>query len=424
MELRVASAAERIEADESMVIAGGILPRFAKGREGELRATAVALRLGDETVCLVSCDVLMLRREDLDRVCERAEAELGLPRSNLLIASTHTHHAPSTVRIHGYSEEPLFLGRVREAILGAVSKACEGLSDAPPVRALFRLGIESSVGQNSRLLLGDGTIYWVGPRDDAIRPTGPFDPDLPVIAFERPDGKLEALIFSHSTHNIGARRGNVISPGFYGLAAQELEGELGCRVAFLPGAFGSSHNLTLSTDEMVHRIKEAVEEALSKAEEMKVDRLRSIKEEFEFRVRRFDEEREEEAVSYYCRRRLADPEPVIEVFRGMRRELAGRQGEVRRSWLQVVSIGDVKLVGVPGEMFTSLGIDLKRRSPFRYTFPISLANDWIGYIPDEKAFELGGYQVWTGFHSFVERGTGEMIVERALEMLKRLGGEG
>ncbi|RKY04848.1 hypothetical protein DRP77_02760, partial [Candidatus Poribacteria bacterium] len=174
----------------------------------------------------------------------------------------------------------------------------------------------------------------------------------------------------------------------------------------------------------VHRIKEAVEEALSKAEEMRVDRLRSVKEEFEFRVRRFDEEAEEAAVSYYCRRRLADPEPVIEVFRGMRRELAGRQGEVRRSWLQVVSIGDVKLVGVPGEMFTSLGIDLKRRSPFRYTFPISLANDWIGYIPDEKAFELGGYQVWTGFHSFVERGTGEMIVERALEMLKRLGGEG
>ena len=56
----------------------------------------------------------------------------------------------------------------------------------------FWLGEESSVGQNSRLLLADGTIYWVGNRDDAVRPTGPFDPELPVMAFKRPDGGLEA----------------------------------------------------------------------------------------------------------------------------------------------------------------------------------------------------------------------------------------
>src|SRR5262245_52516707 len=43
----------------------------------------------------------------------------------------------------------------------------------------FRLGEESSVGQNSRQLLADGTVYWVGPRDDFVRPTGPFDPDPP-----------------------------------------------------------------------------------------------------------------------------------------------------------------------------------------------------------------------------------------------------
>ncbi|HID10130.1 MAG TPA: hypothetical protein EYP17_02365 [Candidatus Latescibacteria bacterium] len=85
----------------------------------------------------------------------------------------------------------------------------------------FWLGEESSVGQNSRLLLEDGTIYWTGPKDDAVRPTGPFDPELPVLWFRRRDGSSETLLFNHSTHNIGTRKPGVRSPGFYGLAAQE-----------------------------------------------------------------------------------------------------------------------------------------------------------------------------------------------------------
>ena len=71
-------------------------------------------------------------------------------------------------------------------------------------------------------------------------------------------------------------------------------------------------------------------------------------------------------------------------------------------------------------LFTSLGIEIKRRSPFRYTYVVELANDYIGYIPDKEAFDLGGYQVWTGFHSFVERGTGERIVDEAVRLLTRL----
>ena len=83
-------------------------------------------------------------------------------------------------------------------------------------------------------------------------------------------------------------------------------------------------------------------------------------------------------------------------------------------------LGDIALVGVPGELFTNLGIQIKRSSPFRHTYVIALANDWIGYIPDKEAFDLGGYQVWTGYHSYVERGTGEAIAERAIRMLYNL----
>jgi len=77
-------------------------------------------------------------------------------------------------------------------------------------------------------------------------------------------------------------------------------------------------------------------------------------------------------------------------------------------------------VGVPGEFFGQLGIEIKRRSPFRYTYVIGLANDYIGYIPDREAYDLGGYQIWTGLHSFVERGTGEEIVAETIRILEEL----
>ena len=78
------------------------------------------------------------------------------------------------------------------------------------------------------------------------------------------------------------------------------------------------------------------------------------------------------------------------------------------------------IVGVPAEFFTVLGQDIKRRSPFRYTYVAELANDWIGYLPDRKAFELGGYQTWTGLHSYAEVGTGERVVDAAVALLDEL----
>ena len=49
-----------------------------------------------------------------------------------------------------------------------------------------------------------------------------------------------------------------------------------------------------------------------------------------------------------------------------------------------------------------------------------LANDYVGYIPDEVAFDKGGYQVWMGLHSFLEKGSGELIVETAVKLLEDL----
>jgi neutral ceramidase len=418
--IQVGAAATELEADDDMVIGGSILAYKVKGQEGKLRAVATVIeKPGSEKVCVVACDVLMLNRDLLDPVAEEVAKVLGIPESHVLINCTHTHHAPSTVTIHGYERDEAFCRRVQKAIAKAAKDANAMLKDGDATFH-FRLGEESSVGQNSRLLLKDNSIYWVGPREDAVRPTGPYDPELPVLAFLKPDKKPLAVLFNHSTHTIGVRKSGR-SPSFYGLAAQELEAELGGTFLFLEGASGSTHNLSTSAAENTIRIKDAVKAALAKATPQVVSRITAVRTPFKFKVRKFDEEKEDAAVSAYCKTRAAkQADAYIEVFRAQRKVLASKQGEERTTWLQVLLIGDVAVVGVPAEFFTVLGQDIKRRSPFRYTYVAELANDYIGYLPDGKAFELGGYQTWTGLHSFAERDTGDRMVDAAVRMLDEL----
>ena len=416
--LRIGAATAMLEADDSMIIAGGITPGKASGQEGKLRCIATVLEKDRTRLVIVTCDVLMMKRESLDPVAAEIERATGIPSTHVLINCTHTHHAPSTLRLHGYESDELFTRRVQRGIVEAVQRAVTNLAEG---RFHFSLGEEKTVGQNSRVLLNDGQIYWIGPQTNFVRPTGPLDPELALLAFRNPSDKLLALLFNHSTHTIGTRQPGKRSPGFYGLAAQDLETELGGTVSFLEGASGSTHNLTLNGDECARRITESVKRILATAQPHPVVRIAALKRPFTFHVRRFDDAAEDAAVERYCRKYAgAGAEIIIKVFRTMRSELAPFQGEERRTWLQVLRIGDVAIVGVPAEYFTQLGLDIKNRSPFRHTLIAELANDWIGYLPNLEGHKLGGYQVWTGYHSYAEPGTGERIADEAVMMLKEL----
>jgi hypothetical protein len=417
--LRVGAAAIELEADDSMIVAGSIHPWHAKGQEGKLRATALVLeKAGAAPIAIVSCDVLIVTRDFADLALGEIEKATGIPAGNVLIHATHTHHAPSTVRVHGYGRCEVFVERLKKAIMGAVVAARARLNDST---FSFKLGREETVGMNSRLRLGDGTIYWSGSRADAVGPTGPFDGDLPVLAFRSPSGKLQALLFGHATHTIGSLRPGVRSPAFYGLVAQELEAELGGPTVFLEGASGSTHVMNKPAKESFRCIKQAVLATLAETQPRTVEKIASIKHPFRFKVRTFDEAAEDRAVSAYCKKRMgAGAEAIIKVFRQMRQELAPLQGQQRSTWLQVMALDGVAIVGIPAEMFTRLGLDIKRRSPFRHTVVAELANDWIGYVGDREAYQLGGYQMWMGLHSYVEPGTGERMVDEAVDMLKEL----
>jgi len=427
-QLRAAGAAVPIPTQADADPSDGLPP----GQEAELRACALAIEADGQRLCVVTCDTLVIPPDVLDAAVAEISARTGVPFTHLLMCATHTHHGGATLDILGATRDVAFCARLQDALIGAAVEACAALDGAQAdAELLFGQSQEATVGVNSRYLLRDGTIAWYNyPWEDVVRPTGPCDPDLPVLALRGPGG-LIGMLFNHSSHNIGTLVKGARSPGFYGLAAQELECRHGVVTLFLPGAFGSTHNTgefgsnenihAISGAECVHRVVEAVEEGLGFAEPAPIAPVRVLKREFGYRMRAFDEAAEEAAVRSWSETYApGDPEGTQRVFREMRAQMAPVQGDERRTWLQVIRLGEVALACVPAELFARLGLAIRRRSPFRHTYVIGLANGTIGYVGDRAAYDLGGYQLWAGLHSPSAPGTGEAMVEQALAMLREV----
>jgi len=407
-------------------------PLFPEGLEGQLRATAAILQ-GEETIAFVTLDSLIVPDRVIAGIIRRVTEATGLTAANLVIIASHTHHAPCSLDIFGCRSHPEFVRRLELGATAALLDAWGQLQDektpALDTQAELLLGLsqEATVGRNSRLLLKDGQIGWFGYQEsDLVRPTGPYDPDLMVLALRRPRGNYAALLFNHSVHNIGPLEWGRLSPGFYGHSAQRLHREQGAPVVFLPGAFGSTHNITYEGSgvpgpELVERVTGAVTEALTRLRPALNGPLRVLQRPFTYRIREFDEAAADAAVRrYFARYATAQAEAQERCFAAMRAEMRPVMGEERQTTLHVIRLGEVALVGIPGEMFARLGLEIRRRSPFRHTFVIGLANGEIGYLPDWQAYEDGGYQTWPGWHCQVAPGTGEAMVEQALAMLEEV----
>jgi hypothetical protein len=120
---------------------------------------------------------------------------------------------------------------------------------------------------------------------------------------------------------------------------------------------------------------------------------------------------------------LATPPPAGVDFT-LDRVIAGRQvtaaalGPTIDVDITVLAFGSVAIVGVPAEYFTALGRQIKNRSPFPVTVVVSLANGNVGYVGERHNYEEGGYETTSSISS---PGTGELMTDTAVELLRRAG---
>ena len=84
--------------------------------------------------------------------------------------------------------------------------------------------------------------------------------------------------------------------------------------------------------------------------------------------------------------------------------------------LGVLRIGQLAFAAVPYEMFCENGAYIKENSPCAATVLITCVNAYHKYIPSERAYDHGCYEVDSRLYP---RGTAEQLANTIVEMMNQ-----
>ena len=90
--------------------------------------------------------------------------------------------------------------------------------------------------------------------------------------------------------------------------------------------------------------------------------------------------------------------------------------------IQALRVGDLAIVGLPGEPFVEGQLAIKLGSPAAFTYMAHCAEQYAGYLPTKEALARGGHEVNTRYWAKLVPEALEMVVEGATGVLGELFG--
>lgn len=400
--------------------------RIASSVHDPLHVRSFAAEAGGGAAAIAICDIIGIDRKYLDQARAQIAETTDLRPEQVLIACTHTHTGPHTGD-DAYTE---WLWR---RIADGVRIAWQ---NREPAQVGWGRSEEQRLVFNRRYHMADGTVQTNPGRGNpnVVKPAGPTDPEVGALVLQRENGSTLGVLGNYALHYIGIPDDfTSISADYFGFFAsriQRLRNEEFV-AALSNGASGDINNVDViggvapRNDHYQHCERAATLVAANalwawnEAEFTGEVTVASAMSELTLAPRGPATE-EDFARAQDIEKRLEGGQPVLMGERSFQRRVRRFEKEpptARKTWVHAIRIGDLGLVGVPGEFFVELGLEIKRRSPFAQTMVIELANDGVGYIPTRRAFEEGAYEPES---SPYEPGFGEAIVETAVGLLEGL----
>lgn len=437
----------RVDATPSLgiFVEGYFKPRYAEGVLDNLEINALALSCGEERVILASMDNANIWKESADEFKEHICEVTGVPVEAIYLHGTHTHTGPY---MRKDSEDPMVREYHQMVKRKMADAALLALADLKPARMGYGVGQAPGIAFVRRYRMKDGSVK-TNPgvnNPEIVAPIGDVDERVSVLRFDR-DGAASIVLANFGCHpdTVG---GNLISADWPGFTRRTVEKAIpNTKCIFFNGAEGDVNHVNVHPkggflNEMFHDFDDVsrgyaharymgrvvaggVLQAFDKVCYVDVDTLR------------------------YRQKMIAlpsnmpKPEELPEAHRIHELHEAGRDAELPYSGMMLttivaeagrmvnlehgpvafevllsgIAIGNVALIGIPGEPFNGVGLGLKAAKDWDLVIPCCLVNGAHGYFPMKDSYDEGGYEARS---SSFKKGVAELIIEEGVKLMDEL----
>lgn len=429
-------------------INGDFFIHYATHIHDPLFAKAVVLRQDKVTIAMVVVDICVMPKDIVDVIKTVVTHRTGIPASNILISSTHTHAAGSIESVYLAAADLLYMKKLPPLIVDVIEKACNNLKpaeigfgyvDVPEHLRCRRYYLDTSFSP----------LNPVTGKADQVK-TNPFgkenlikgavnapDPQVSFLAVKGTDGKWISVLANYCLHYVGDWPNGTISADYFGVFSEQLKSHLSAPDSFVgmmsngtsgdiniwdftrtgsypTGDFEKSafigndiatkvvaaiQNMEWESNPSLAVAYEDLMPTLRKPEPGTLEEAKKIVTQTHFEKVEFDDEG---LKSIYAREQV------------LLNELPAQMPLPA----QVFKIGSGMIGGLGAEIFTSTGLWLKSNAPTRKYFTIGLANANLGYLPPAEEIQRGGYETWRSRTSKLDGKAEEEVREVMLRLMR------
>jgi len=423
---------------------GGMTDHKTSTSHDTLHARCLVLDDSESALVLVVVDSCMVPRDVFDEAKALITEMTGIPADHMLMSATHTHSGVTVTGVFQSDPEEEYKRLLARKIAIGVEKAWKQREPAK-----IGWGAESNPNQvfNRRWFTNDGVVNtdpFEGTTDKVrMNPgfdravtretSGPTDPEVCLISVQSTSGRPICLFANYSLHYVGGNP--ALSGDYFAEFATQVAIKLDATSVEPPfvgvmsnGTSGNINNVNYGSDgvpprqpgEQIRVVAASVAEAAFKAyqgiEYHDWVPLQAAQAEIELGVRKPNAEQLAQA-----KKRLAEtgPGPYSKMQDVYARESVLLDGypDTVLAIVQAFRIGDLGVTTTPCETFVETGLAIKKESPLKPTFCVSLANGYNGYLPTAQQHEWGGYETWRARSSYLTADSEAKVRETILRLI-------
>ena len=451
-QLKIGFSKVNINPPLGSAIFGYYVPRYAKGFLDNLEARTLVLEYAGNKYVIVSIDNCAIPAYMVKDFCSKISRETEIYENNIMINATHTHTGPFIQKssMFDVSEEEInsYVKFLSQRLVDGVIMAN---SDLTPGKVGYIVGeAPERVSYIRRYRMKDGTTMTCPPVNDPDIdcPLGELDRRVNVLRFDRENSNT-IVIVNYGIH-ADTTGGEYFSADFPHWLRESLYKVLdGVECMFIPGAEGDvgstninpkdgdmndteiSFDNEMKSPGMARFVGRAlagtVLQVYDKIKYIDIDDIKILTKTVKIPANLPNPEDLPLAHKYKKLHDLGrdDEIPydgmelttvVAEAARMVNLENGPEYFEIE---LICLKIGDIALVGIPGEPFTDIGVEIKKCRGWGIIFPCALTNGCEGYFPVKSAFDEGGYEARS---SPFKADVAELVINGAKALLNDVRG--